>query len=57
MRYLSDQPILVTDEEIIGLTHDGLPKHLGALIELVREKEPNTIRYILTILQLSKFIK
>lgn len=55
-RYLSGNPILIINEELIGLTHDGLPKALGPLIDSVRSKSPQDIRLVLTILEISKLI-
>lgn len=57
MRHLSGNPVRVVESDIIGLTHDGIPKHLGALIPRIRAKDPLIIRLVLTILQLSKFIQ
>jgi hypothetical protein len=57
MRYLSGSPLLVVKSDIVGLTVDGIPKHLGALIPYLQSQEPRYIKLILTILQLSKFIK
>lgn len=56
-KFLSGEPIKVLTDEIIGLHADGIPKCFKLLIPLIRSKNRDGIRLILTILQMGKAIK
>lgn len=53
-RFLSSQPILVSDTMMISLTKDGLPRVLGPLVPLIRKGDHHAIRIALTILSVGR---
>lgn len=56
LRYLSGMTIVHSDLRL-GLTKDGLPKFLKDILSDVRSREPNRVRFVLTLLSLSRVIK
>lgn len=55
-RYLCGNPIL-TNSEGISSHADGLPKAFGPILPHIRSKDQNSLRFVLTLLNVSKTIK
>jgi len=56
LNYLASSPLERSPLPSMGLTKDKLPKSLGILIPLVRTKEENNLRLVMTCLNLSRCI-
>jgi hypothetical protein len=52
-RYICGDPLKVSSVSL-GLTHDGLPKALGPLVPIIRRRNPQDLRFVMTILTLTK---
>nr|QCF24462.1 RNA-dependent RNA polymerase [Entomophthora muscae mitovirus 3] len=51
-KYLAGQ--VLTPTECLGMTKDGLPKALGPMKDLIRSRDPQNIRFVLTILYVGR---
>lgn len=52
-RYVAGDPIL-SSKHRLGLTHRGIPKCLGPLVPIIKDRKPEDLRLVMTLLSLSK---
>jgi len=55
-RYLSGAPIFVSDQ-LVGITKDGFPKAILFLKGMIDSNRPSEVRFVLTLLTLSRAMK
>lgn len=55
-RFICSTPINVSNYRL-GLTKDGIPKCLGPFVPIIRSKEPQDLRIILTLLNVGRVVK
>lgn len=54
-KYIAGEPVIISDMRL-GITKDGIPKALGPLVPILRNREPQDLRMILTILSIGRLV-